>query len=176
MDKPTNNFHFKFMSFGFKFRDLFLPRKNILKEVEIKPGLHILDYGCGPGSYSIVAAELVGTAGKVYALDIHPLAGQRVQNVASKKGLTNIDTICSDCATGLENNSVDVVLLYDIFHELSEQNRVLEELHRVLKPNGILSFNDHHMKENEILSKMTNRGLFRLSRKGKRTYSFLKKE
>ena len=176
MDKPTNNFHFKFMSFGFKFRDLFLPRKNILKEVEIKPGLHILDYGCGPGSYSIVAAELVGTAGKVYALDIHPLAVQRVQNVASKKGLTNIDTICSDCATGLENNSVDVVLLYDIFHELSEQNRVLEELHRVLKPNGILSFNDHHMKENEILSKMTNRGLFRLSRKGKRTYSFLKKE
>lgn len=176
MDKPTNNFHFKFMSFGFKFRDLFLPRKNILKEVEIKPGLHILDYGCGPGSYSIVAAELVGTAGKVYALDIHPLAVQRVQNVASKKGLTNIDTICSDCATGLENNSVDVVLLYDIFHELSEQNRVLEELHRVLKPNGILSFNDHHMKENEIISKMTNRGLFRLSRKGKRTYSFLKKE
>ena len=176
MDKPTNNFHFKFMSFGYKFRDLFLPRKNILKEVEIKPGLHILDYGCGPGSYSIVAAELVGTAGKVYALDIHPLAGQRVQNVASKKGLTNIDTICSDCATGLENNSVDVVLLYDIFHELSEQNRVLEELHRVLKPNGILSFNDHHMKENEIISKMTNRGLFRLSRKGKRTYSFLKKE
>jgi len=53
---------------------------------------------------------------------------------------------------------------------------VLEELRRVLKPDGILSFSDHHMKENEIVSKVTSRGLFRLSRKGKRTYSFSKRE
>ena len=174
MDKPMSNFHFKFMSFGYKFRDLFLPRRNILKEVEIKPGFRVLDYGCGPGSYSIIAAELVGKSGKVYALDIHPLAVQRVQNIASKKKLMNVKTICSDCKTGLPDNSVDVVLLYDTFHNLGDPNGVLEELHRVLKPNGILSFNDHHMKEDEILSKVTDKGLFRLSRKGKRTYSFLK--
>ncbi len=45
-----------------------------------------------------------------------------------------------------------------------------------LKPNGILSFSDHHMKENEIESNVTSRRLFRLLRKGKRTYSFLKGE
>lgn len=176
MDKPMNNFHFRFMSFGYKFRDFFLPRKNILKEAEIKPGFHILDYGCGPGSYSIVAAELVGTTGKVYALDIHPLAVQRVRNVALKRGLTNIETIRSNCSTGLENNSVDVVLLNDTFHALSDPHAVLEELHRVLKPNGILLFSDHHMKENQIVSEIPDRGLFRLSRKGKRTYRFLKEE
>ena len=87
-----------------------------------------------------------------------------------------METILSDCKTGLPDNSIDVVLLYDIFHELSEPDRVLEELHRVLKPNGILSFSDHHMKENEIVSKVTSRGLFSLSRKGERTYSFLKEE
>jgi len=69
---------------------------------------------------------------------------------------------------------VDVVLLYDTFHDLSHPSGVLEELHRVLKPNGFLSFSDHHMKENEIVSKVTNKGLFRLSRKGKGTYSFSK--
>jgi len=51
---------------------------------------------------------------------------------------------------------------------------VLEELHRVLKPEGILSFSDHHMKESEILSRLTSGGLFRLWKKGKKTYSFLK--
>ncbi|GAH48110.1 unnamed protein product [marine sediment metagenome] len=176
MDKPMSNFHFRFMSFGYKFRDFFLPRKNVSKEVGIKAGFHVLDYGCGPGGYIVAAAELAGRLGKVYALDIHPLAIQRVQNIVSKKKLTNLETICSDCKTGLPDNSVDVVLLYDTFHDLSDPYGVLEELHRVLKPNGILSFSDHHMKENEIVSKVTDGGLFRLSRKGKRTYSFLKEE
>ena len=176
MDKPMSNFHFRFMSFGYKFRDFFLPRKNTLKEVGIKAGFHVFDYGCGPGGYIIAAVELAGRLGKVYALDIHPLAIQRVQNIVSKKKLTNVETICSDCKTGLPDNSVDVVLLYDTFHDLSDPYGVLEELHRVLKPNGILSFSDHHMKENEIVSKVTDGGLFRLSRKGKRTYSFLKEE
>ena len=176
MDKPISNFHFKLMSFFFTFRDLLLPPKNKLKEVGIKPGFHILDYGCGPGSYSIVTAELVGKSGKAYALDIHPLGIQRVKNIASKKGIRNIETIWSDSATGLENGSIDVVLLFDTFHELSDPDGVLEELHRILKANSILSFSDHHMKEEEILDKITNRGLFRLSRKGKRTYSFLKEK
>jgi ubiquinone/menaquinone biosynthesis C-methylase UbiE len=176
MDKPKPNWDFKLMSLTYKFRDLFLPRMNILKEVGIKPGFHVLDYGCGPGSYIIPLAELVGKSGKIYALDIHPLAIQMVQNIASKRQLANVETICSDCKTGLPDNSLDVVLLYDTFHDLSDPNGVLEELHRVLKPNGFLSFSDHHMKENEIVSKVTNRGLFRLSRKGKRTCSFLKEE
>jgi len=166
------NFAFRCMALAFKFRDIFVSRKKILNEVDIKPRFHVLDYGCGPGSYITATAELVGRSGKIYALDIHPLAIQRVESIASKKQLTNVETICSDCKTELSDNSVDVVLLYDTFHSLSDPDGVLEELHRVLKPNGILSLSDHHMKENEIASKVTNGKLFRLSRKGKKTYSF----
>ena len=145
-----------------------------MAEVGIKPGFSILDYGCGPGSYAVVATQLVGKSGKVYALDIHPLAVQQVQNTASKNRLTNIETILSDCATGLPDNSVDVVLLYDTLHDLSEPDKVLAELHRVLKPSGILSFNDYHLEESEIISKITDKGLFRLLREGKRVYNFQK--
>jgi ubiquinone/menaquinone biosynthesis C-methylase UbiE len=176
MDKPMSNFDFQFMSVGYKFRDLRLSRINILKEVGVKPGFHVLDFGCGPGSYITPLAELVGESGKVYALDIHPLAIQRVQDIASKKRLANVETILSDCQTGLPDNTLDAVLLYDAFHHLSDPNGVLKELHRVLKPDGILSFGDHHMKENEIVAGLTNGGLFRLSRKGQRTYTFLKEE
>jgi len=175
MGKPMSNSHFKFMSFGFIFRDFFLPRKNILAEAGIKPGFSILDYGCGPGSYTIAAARLVGKSGKVYALDIHTLAIQKVKSMSEKKKLTNVETILSDCATGLPDRCLDVALLYDTFHDLSKPDEVLAELHRVLKPNGILSFNDHHLKdENEIINKITGKGLFRLLRKGKSVYNFLK--
>jgi ubiquinone/menaquinone biosynthesis C-methylase UbiE len=175
MDKAESNLGFRLMAFSYKFRDLRLPRLNILEEMGIKPGFQVLDYGCGPGSYIIPLAELVGESGKVYALDIHPLAIKKVQDIASKKQLANVETILSDCQTGLPDNSLDVVLLYDIFHHLSDPYMILKELHRVLKPDGILSFSDHHMKENEIVSGVTNSQLFRLLRKGQRTYTFLKK-
>jgi len=176
MDKPMSDRHFKFMTFGYKFRDLFLPRRKILDEVGIKEGFQILDYGCGPGGYVAAFSKLVGKSGEVYALDIHPLAIQKVKDSVSKYNLLNVKTICSDCKTGLPDNSIDTVLLYDAFHELSHPNRVLKELYRVLKSKGILSFSDHHMKEDEIVSKLTDKDLFRLLSKGKRTYSFLKEE
>jgi ubiquinone/menaquinone biosynthesis C-methylase UbiE len=174
MDKPMSDSHFKSMALMYRFRDFFQPRKNILKEVDIQPGLNILDFGCGPGSYSVVASEIVGTTGRVYALDIQPLAVQRVKKIAAKKELSNIQAIQSDCATGLENESVDIVLLYDILHELSEPDAVLKELHRVLKSNGILSVNDHHLKEEEIISRITEGEPFVLRNKGKKTYNFSK--
>jgi len=165
---------FRAMAFTFKIRDFFRPRKDIVKEVGIEEGFHVLDYGCGSGSYITAVAELVGNSGKIYALDINPLAIQMVKRNAAKNQLTNVETIISDAKTGLPDDSIDVVLMYDVFHDLTDPNGVLEELHRVLKPDGILSFNDHHMKENEMVSNLANRRLFRLLRKGKRTYSFAK--
>lgn len=165
-------FAFSMMSVWFKLRDVLAPPKSVLSEVGIEPGFHLLDYGCGPGSYSLAAAELVGQSGKVYAADISGLALRRVQSSASKKGLGNIETVHTDCETGLENGTIDVVLLYDTYHDLAEPDRVLEELHRVLKPGSILSFSDHHMTEGEILEKVASQGLFELRRRDKKTYSF----
>jgi ubiquinone/menaquinone biosynthesis C-methylase UbiE len=169
-----SNTGFRLMALEFKIRDLLKPRKDITKEIGIKEGFQVLDYGCGPGSYISSIAELVGKSGKIYALDINPLAIKMVKKIAAKKQLQNVETILSDCKTGLPDNSIDVVLLYDTFHDLTDQNAVLNELHRVLKPNGILSFNDHHMEENEILSEITGDGLFTLAKKGEHTFSFAK--
>jgi ubiquinone/menaquinone biosynthesis C-methylase UbiE len=162
------------MAFTFKIRDFFKPRKDIVKEVDIKEGFRVLDYGCGSGSYITAVSELVGKSGKVYALDIHPLAIKTVKKIIVKKRLMNVETILSDRKTGLPDDSMERVLLYDVFHDLTDPDGVLEELYRVLKPDGILSFSDHHLKENEIISGMTKTKLFTLLRKGQRTYSFVK--
>jgi ubiquinone/menaquinone biosynthesis C-methylase UbiE len=174
MDRPKSNIDFQLMSLTYLFRDLFQPRMNVLREVGIESGFRVLDYGCGPGSYVVPLAELVGPSGRVYALDIHPLAIQKVERIASRRQLANVETIRSDCATGLPDSSIDVVPLYDTLHDLSDPHGVLQELHRILTPSGILSLSDHHLREDEILSKVTDGELFRPSAKGRRTTSFSK--
>ena len=107
---------FKGMSFILKIRDIFKPRDVVLREVDIKPDFKVLDFGCGPGSYVTCTSKCVGESGKVFALDIHPLAVKKVKKTAQKLGLSNVETICSDCQTGLKDNEIDMVFLYDIFH------------------------------------------------------------
>lgn len=174
MDKPMPGWAFHAMSFMFRIRDLLEPRSRILQEVNLKPGFRVLDYGCGPGAYVPQVAERIGETGRVYALDLHPLAVQRVQALAHKRQLRNVETIQSDCATGLPDGSVDVVLLYDIFHMLSEPDAILGEVHRVLARGGTLSVHDPHMREEELVSGVTESQLFALVTKGERTYRFAK--
>jgi ubiquinone/menaquinone biosynthesis C-methylase UbiE len=172
MTTLISNLAFNGMSLIFKVRDFITPRRQILEEAGLVLGDRVLDYGCGPGAYIADAAEMVGESGRVYALDVHPLAIERVQSIAAKKGLANVETIRSDCRTGLPDGSLDVVLLYDIFHMLDNPQAVLAEMHRVLKPDGLLSFNDHHMHEDDIVAGVTDDRLFTLVEKGEKTYTF----
>lgn len=174
MTKPMSSLGFRLMSLVFKMRDLLRPRSDVLKETGIESGFAVLDFGCGPGGYIVPLVEMVGPAGKVHALDVHPLAVHEIKKMAKRKGFENIETIESDCRTGLPDNSVDIVLLYDVFHDLARPDDVLRELHRVLKADGTLSFSDHHMKKEEVLARMTSAGIFRFVRKGRKTYSFAK--
>jgi len=119
---------------------------------------------------------MVGPSGKVYALDINPVATEMVRHLANIKQIKNVETILTDYNTGLFDASVDVVLFYDTFHALKKPEIVMRELHRVLKPEGILSFRDIYMKEEEIMEGVTRKRLFKLKKKGKRTYSFKKDE
>ncbi|MBN2208578.1 MAG: class I SAM-dependent methyltransferase [Candidatus Coatesbacteria bacterium] len=164
------------MTLSFRIRDFFSPRRRVLDEVGIKPGFRVLDYGCGPGGYVSAAAGLVGAPGVVYTLDKRAPAIQMVKRIAARKKLQNVKAICSDRKTGLPDCSIDVVLLYDTFHALTDPDAVLKELHRVLTEDGIVSFSDHHLKEEQIVSRVTYSGLFRLLRKGRKTYSFSKVE
>ena len=165
-----SDFQFHAITLMFRFRDFFFPRRRVLEEAGIKPGFRVLDYGCGSGSYISDTSEMVGPSGKVYALDINPVALEMVRSLASIRHLTNIETILSDYDTGLPDASLDAVLFYDTYHTLNKPEVVMRELHRVLKTDGILSFSDHRMREDEIIEKATRKRLFRLKRIGRRTY------
>jgi ubiquinone/menaquinone biosynthesis C-methylase UbiE len=173
--KQQSNIDFRFMSFFFKIRDLVKSPVIKIKKAYIKSGDIVLDYGCGPGSFTIPAAEIVGSSGKVYAADLNPLAINKVKKIALKKGLTNIKTILTDCNTGLGDNSIDVVICFDTFHHVNDQDNLLKEFHRILKPKSTLSLDDHHMQEDEILFKITEQGLFKLVEEKDKQFLFTKK-
>jgi ubiquinone/menaquinone biosynthesis C-methylase UbiE len=174
MDIPLPNFQFHFMALWYKIRDMLAPRIKVLQEIGIRPGFRVLDFGCGPGSYIPPLSRLVGPEGRVYALDLHPLAIERVRAVVQKEKLKNVEVIQSDGATGLPDAGVDVVLLYELFHDLGDPERVLKELSRVLKPEGILSVTDPYIPEEAMLSGISRGHWFQLRQKGKKTHTFSK--
>ena len=172
MNRPQPNWAFRLMALTYRVRDARTPRSVFLEEAGIKQGSTVLDFGCGPGSYVVPAARMAGDTGTAYALDMHPLALQMVTARARKADLTNISTILSNCDTGLPAHSVDVALLYDIYHDLSDPTAVLRELHRVLKPGGILSSHDHHLRGTQLKEAIESGGLFHAIREGERTLTF----
>lgn len=174
MKRPLRDSHFRIMAFLFKIRDFFIPRRRLLREVGLKTGDSVLDFGCGPGGYIVRTSELVGESGVVHALDHHPLAVDSVERIVQKHRLKNVRTIRSEGGTGLSDSSLDAVLLYDVLHELENPAQVLRELHRVLKPGGILSASDHHLKKEEIVFRITENGLFNRAGRGKKTFTFSK--
>jgi ubiquinone/menaquinone biosynthesis C-methylase UbiE len=171
MTKPANS-QFRGMAFTFNIRNFFRPRKNIIADLGIKTGDSILDFGCGPGAYIPGTEELIGPSGHIYALDAQPMATEYVQELCRKKKYSNVTSILSDRATGLISASVDVIFLYDILHGLTDAKPIFEELHRVVKPGGILSVNDHHLQQEGIISRVTATDHFKMAEKKSKTIAF----
>ncbi len=160
--RPMPNIAFRVMAFFLALHRRFVDVRKPLERAGIKEGQAVLDFGCGPGFYAIAAARMVGAKGKVYALDIQPLAVRSVEQKAKKEGLTNITTILSDKDTRLPDGSIDVALAYDMIHMIKDKQALARELHRVLKQNGILSVIVGHVNVEDILKILEQDGLFSL--------------
>ena len=102
---------------------------------------HVIDaveFGCGYGTFTIPAAKII--RGTIYALDIEKEMISATKKEAEKEGLKNVHTIHRDFmaeGTGLESESVDYVMLFNILH-IDDPQVMLREAWRVLKPNGKL--------------------------------------
>jgi len=155
---------FRFMALGYKLRDLLQNPRRSLEKARLRRGMSVVDYGCGPGSFTIAAAELVGHEGKVFAVDIHPLAISAVKQKSSRKGLQNVETILvKGYDTGIEASSVDRVLLIDTIHAIDDPDALFREIHRMLKPDGLLFMEKGHMAMPEQKSLVEKTGLFKIT-------------
>ena len=123
--------------------------EQFLEDIGIKSDQSILDFGCGVGNYTIPAAAVTGERGKVYAVDKNKESLDELMQRSKKIGLKNIERI--DVPEGikvpLQEEFVDVVLLYDIIHLVDSRKELLAEMHRISKPNALISvYPRHHQK------------------------------
>ena len=118
----------------------------VLERIGIRRGQTVLDFGCGSGTYTIPAAKIVGERGRVYALDKDKEALDALMQRGESAGLKNIERIktSGEIKIGLTDESVDVVLMFDVFHsyyfpQADDRRRLLGELYRIMKPSAFLS-------------------------------------
>ncbi|PID75178.1 MAG: hypothetical protein CSB23_05045 [Deltaproteobacteria bacterium] len=138
--KPMPWFAFQVMRLVMNIRKIF---RNIDEEINlagIEKGFFILDFGCGLGFNTIPAAKAVGKEGRVFALDVSEQAIKIIEKKLDKNKLDNVEIIQSGCDTGLREKSIDLVYLHNTLPLIKEKQRVLNEITRVIKTGGRLSY------------------------------------
>ncbi len=149
----------------------------MLEELRLKPGMSVADVGCGNGFHVLPIARAVAPGGKVFGSDIQPEMLTMLKDRAAKAGIANVSTVNGTYVSPkLPENSVDLVLLVDAYHEFSHPPQMLAEIRKSLKVDGqvvLVEFRaedpevpikpDHKMSQLQVLKELKANG-FELAR------------
>ena len=116
--------------------------RRALQQAGIQPGMRVADLGCGVGMVTALLAELVGPTGQVVGVDFSGAQIAQARELAPTK-FTNVSFIeASATDTGLPHESFDLVYCRFLLIHLTEPEQALREMHKLLKPGGILVCED----------------------------------
>jgi ubiquinone/menaquinone biosynthesis C-methylase UbiE len=122
--------------------------EDLLPKIGLRAGMVFMDIGCGVGFFTIPAAEITGSKGKVYAVDADESAIDKLKIKAAERRLTNIvarvekaeqTVFCEGCA--------DIVFYSMVLHDFSEPERVLQNAKLMIKATGRLANLDWKEKQ-----------------------------
>ena len=113
----------------------------LIEALKVKPGEVVADIGAGTGYHTRRLARKVGSSGKVLAVDIQPEMLVLLTNKLSAAGITNVQPVLGTLTDPkLPSASVDLVLMVDVYHELSHPFEMMEAVCKALKPGGRVAF------------------------------------
>ncbi len=136
----------------------------------IRPGMTVLDLGCGPGFFTLEMAQMLRHSGEVIAADVQAgmldIVREKIQGTALEPDISL--HLCGEESIGL-NREVDFVLAFYMVHEVKDKPRLFRELKSVLKPGGLLciiepKFHVSHASFGEMLRMAEQNGLKVLER------------
>ena len=116
--------------------------QRVLVQAGIKPGLRVADVGCGVGMVTTMLSELVGPRGSVVGIDASSEQIEQARSLLPVEASNVSFVVTSAVSTGLPPESFDLVYCRFLLIHLSEPERALAEMHRMLKPNGLLVCED----------------------------------
>ena len=144
----------------------------LIKNMKIKTNDTIADIGAGSGYHVFKMAPLAEN-GLVYAVDIQPEMVETIELKKRSKRMSNIETVLgSEKSINLPKNSLDKILLVDVYHEFSYPIELVKSIKNALKPNGQLFLIEyrgedltvpikkiHKMTEKQSITEMKAAGL-----------------
>ncbi len=120
-----------------------LPPDEVVQALEVRAGEAIADVGAGTGYFALPLSKAVGAGGVVFAVDAQREMLELLRGKLAEAGENNIRLIHAEAdATGLPESTCDLVFLANIWHEFENRALVLEEAHRILKPDGRIAILD----------------------------------
>ena len=145
----------------------------ILEKLPLKPGHIVADVGAGGGYFSLKFAEMVGSGGRVYALDVNRKFLDFIKANAMGAGLNNVECIYSpEDVSLLPEKKVDMIFLRNVYHHIKNPADYLASFTASLKPDGKLvivenkkvgglslhSMFGHHTPKEQIHKEMKSAG------------------
>jgi len=145
--------------------------EKVLTEVGIKEGQIVLDFGCRTGNYTIPVAKMVGHDGYVYALDNNKKSLDELMQRAKSNRLKNIKRIdtTEQPKIPLSDESVDVILLYDVIHLVNDRKKLFDEVYRIARKNALISVLPKHFRRDMHMN------LTEIKQEIEKTFSFERK-
>ena len=123
---------------------------SLIKNMKIKSNEVIADIGAGSGYHAFRIASLV-TNGLVYAVDIQPEMLMAIEKTKEFKKVENIKTILgTEKTVELPKNSVDKILMVDVYHEFSFPVEMINSIKNALKPNGELFLIEYRAEDLKV--------------------------
>ena len=122
-----------------------------MRLIRVQRGSTVADLGAGSGYFTIRLARAVGAMGKVYAVDIQQGMLDLLQGAVTKAKLTNVTPVLGAVDDPrLPAQSLDLVLMVDVYHELARPQVTLGHLKEALKPGGRLVLLEYRAEDPDV--------------------------
>jgi ubiquinone/menaquinone biosynthesis C-methylase UbiE len=122
-----------------------------LRILKIQKGAVVADVGAGSGYMTVRMAKIVGPTGKVYANDIQPGMLELIRQNVAKAKLTNVVPVQGAIDDPhLPANTLDLILMADVYHEFSQPQKMLQKMREALKPTGRLVLLEYRAEDPDV--------------------------
>jgi ubiquinone/menaquinone biosynthesis C-methylase UbiE len=122
----------------------------LLKNMDLKPGMVVADIGAGSGYHAVRMAKMVGD-GKIYAVDVEPKMIDYLNKRIKEEGYKNIKTILGkEQSVELPAASIDIMIMVDVYHELSFPYEIARSMLEALKPGGKLFLIEYRAEDSSV--------------------------